>query len=432
MSQTTKFKRLQISGWRQFESIELDLHPKLTIITGANGAGKSTLLSVFNKHFGYTRNYLATPLTKGGLLSYTYDLFDAIRAGIKSLRKHQNEIGEIEYTNSQKASIRLPGHEALNYQIEIHGQQAVVGIHIDSHRPPNLYRHVGSISTTPPSVSGIGDGLNSEYQNFYSSGTLGQGSLHHIKMALIMMSMFGHGNPTMEPIPKLLSLFSGFEEKLRAMLPKSLGFRHLIIRSPEVLLATTTGNFLIDAASGGVIKLIEIAWQIYFFSQSNGEFVVTLDEPENHLHPSMQKSFLPNIISAFPGIQFIVVTHSPFIISAIQQSHVYVLRYAGDQNSNFKTDDDQSIKGLMGSRVFAERLDTINRAGSASEILREVLGISTTIPDWAEARVLKIIDEYRGTKLTDELLVRIYGQLEREGLASSYPTAVSALTRPQK
>ena len=54
---------------------------------------------------------------------------------------------------------------------------------------------------------------------------------------------------------------------------------------------------------------------------------MTFDEPENHLHPSMQKSFLPNVIAAFPSVQIIAVTHSPFIISALQDSAVYVLRY---------------------------------------------------------------------------------------------------------
>lgn len=33
-------KNLSISNWNQFEDINIDLHPKVTIITGANGSGK--------------------------------------------------------------------------------------------------------------------------------------------------------------------------------------------------------------------------------------------------------------------------------------------------------------------------------------------------------------------------------------------------------
>lgn len=428
----SRFKRLKIWGWRQFQSIEIELHPTLTIITGANGAGKSTLLSFFTRHFGYNRNYLATPYTKSGVVSFAFGLFDAIknRLGLIKPPPQGVQIGEIEYDSGPVSGLRLPQSQGLHYSIQIENQREVSGIHIDSHRPPNIYRHVGNFPATPPSAAGIGNTLNSEYMHYYSSGQVQNGSLHHIKMTLIQMSIFGHGNNTMEPIPELIRLFSGFEEKLRILLPKSLGFDKLIIRSPEVLLSTSTGDFLIDAASGGVIKLFEIAWQIYFYAQEHERFVVTFDEPENHLHPSMQKSFLPNIVEAFPNIQIIVVTHSPFIISALQDSAVYVLRYAETEVVTSEAGDDTSIHGLMGSRVSAERLDTVNKAGSASEILREVLGITTTIPDWAEVRVSQIIKEYKGSVLTDDLLKRLYAQLEKEGLASSYPAAVTSVARP--
>jgi predicted ATP-binding protein involved in virulence len=54
----TNFKKLALTGWRQFEDIDLDLHTRLTIITGANGAGKSSIIRIFSKHFGFDRPYL--------------------------------------------------------------------------------------------------------------------------------------------------------------------------------------------------------------------------------------------------------------------------------------------------------------------------------------------------------------------------------------
>ncbi|QNQ10742.1 AAA family ATPase [Sphingomonas alpina] len=427
------FKRLKIQGWRQFHAIDIEVHPRLTIITGANGAGKSTILSFLTRHFGYNRDFLATPQTKSGIVSFTFGIFKVIKRNLFFSGQYDagqgTRIGEIEYASGQQASIFLPPSQGLNYSISIHGQQHVDGVHIDSHRPPNIYRHVSTISTASPSSTDIGNGLNSEYMNYYSNGQINQGSLHHIKLSLIQMSIFGHGNNTMEPNPELIRLFSGFEQKLREILPPSLGFERLVIRSPEVLLSTKSGDFLIDAASGGVIKLIEVAWQIYFYSQGKSGFVVTFDEPENHLHPSMQKSFLPNIMKAFPNTQIIVVTHSPFIISAMRDSFVYVLRY---EDTDVASDgDDQSIKGMMGSRVYAEQLDTVNKAGTASEILRDVLGITTTIPDWAEDRVEQIVADYQGWPMNKDTVAAIYAQLEREGLAASYPTVLASLTRPQ-
>lgn len=34
------FKRIKLSGWRQFSDIDIVFHDHLTVLTGANGAGK--------------------------------------------------------------------------------------------------------------------------------------------------------------------------------------------------------------------------------------------------------------------------------------------------------------------------------------------------------------------------------------------------------
>ena len=46
------FKGIKIKNWRQFNNIDIEFHPNLTVITGANGAGKTTILSILSKHFG--------------------------------------------------------------------------------------------------------------------------------------------------------------------------------------------------------------------------------------------------------------------------------------------------------------------------------------------------------------------------------------------
>ena len=60
-----------------------------------------------------------------------------------------------------------------------------------------------------------------------------------------------------------------------------------------------------------------------FGYQPNG--IVLIDEPETHLHISMQYNILPLISRLFPNIQFIVATHSPAIISSLENSIVYDL-----------------------------------------------------------------------------------------------------------
>jgi len=47
------------------------------------------------------------------------------------------------------------------------------------------------------------------------------------------------------------------------------------------------------------------------------EGIVLIDEIETHLHVDLQKQILPFLTAVFPNIQFVISTHSPFVLSSI-------------------------------------------------------------------------------------------------------------------
>lgn len=53
--------------------------------------------------------------------------------------------------------------------------------------------------------------------------------------------------------------------------------------------------------------------------------IVLIDEIETHLHLELQKNIMPFLTTIFPNIQFIVTTHSPFILNSIQNVVIYDL-----------------------------------------------------------------------------------------------------------
>jgi predicted ATPase len=53
--------------------------------------------------------------------------------------------------------------------------------------------------------------------------------------------------------------------------------------------------------------------------------IVMIDEIETHLHVELQKQILPFLTQMFPNIQFIVATHSPFVITSLENAVVYDL-----------------------------------------------------------------------------------------------------------
>ncbi len=59
----------------------------------------------------------------------------------------------------------------------------------------------------------------------------------------------------------------------------------------------------------------------------NQEGIVLIDEIETHLHLSLQKMIMPFLTGVFPNIQFIVTTHSPFVLSSMPNAVAYDLEH---------------------------------------------------------------------------------------------------------
>lgn len=55
----------------------------------------------------------------------------------------------------------------------------------------------------------------------------------------------------------------------------------------------------------------------------NVEGIVLIDEIETHLHLALQSQILPLLTKLFPGIQFIITSHSPFILNSIKDATIF-------------------------------------------------------------------------------------------------------------
>jgi len=58
--------------------------------------------------------------------------------------------------------------------------------------------------------------------------------------------------------------------------------------------------------------------------------VLLLDEPDAHLHPAWQRKLVPAIQSLLPNAQIIIATHSPFVLSSVNQGFIHLLKFDGD------------------------------------------------------------------------------------------------------
>ncbi|RQU52427.1 AAA family ATPase [Burkholderia cenocepacia] len=429
------FRRIEINNWRQFSSIDIEFHERLTVITGANGAGKSTILGVLAQHFGWQRQYLSTPRRPKGSTSYSYvtGLWNTRRTSQPSIHPFGDAeiVGNISYSEGPRAELYVPKQTgSVQYQLNIHQQQSIKGVSIGSHRPLPVYQQVANIPTNAIRPDAAYQSYFSEQIQRYMGSYTQFSPAYRLKEALISMATFGAGNEYVQGDTTVLNAFLGFQRILKIVLPPSIGFEKISIRTPDVVLVTKSGEFLIDAASGGVMSLIDLAWQIHLYSLSNTDsetsFSVILDEPENHLHPSMQRSLMAGLLAAFPHVQFIVATHSPFVVSSVSDSYVYVLRYHQEtSNREDKSESDEAQDGTV--KVGSVKLDNVNRAGTASEILRDVLGVPATIPEWVETKVKEVVSTFKERTLDNHALADLRVQMNAIGCGEFYPQAISVL-----
>src|ERR1700674_2813818 len=141
------FKRLQLAAWRQFASVDVEFHPRLTVLTGVNGVGKSTLLNILARHVGVERPYLSVPRrNKEGGFTYWVGRLSSPEWWTGALlgwsQKPKNQVGEITYSDGASTQLVVPDSVGSSYQLVITNNIPVVGVAITSHRPLPAYQPI--------------------------------------------------------------------------------------------------------------------------------------------------------------------------------------------------------------------------------------------------------------------------------------------------
>lgn len=402
-----RFKKLIINEWKQFEKLDIDFHKQLTILTGANGAGKTTILNLLAKHFGWNSVELSTPAKdkKSGFIKFFTRYFKS------PIVLSNNVIGTLTYDDNVKANLEIPVYDSAQYNITIKPQRPILGFNIPSHRPSFHYQAVQQLSLQKRNKQTAFQLVSNSSKNRIVGGG-DKPSNYYIKETLLTWNVFGYGNPEMEPDIEYMGFYQDFQEVLKKILPKSLGFQNFSARKSEIVMVTESGEYMLDGCSGGISALVDLSWQIYMFStKEKTSFTVLIDEIENHLHATMQRAILPDLISAFPNVQFVVSTHSPLIIGSVKDSNVYALRYNTDK------------------KIESEFLDLENKAKNATEILNEVLGVTFTMPIWVEKSLSEIVDKYSDKEMDEKLFDEMRSELSKLGLEELMPLAIKNVLR---
>ena len=138
------------------------------------------------------------------------------------------------------------------------------------------------------------------------------------------------------------------------------------------------------------------------------EGIVLIDEIETHLHLSLQRKILPFLTSLFPNIQFIVSTHSPFVVNSIDNAVIYDLEnhitvpngltnysYEGVVEGYFKVDElSEELK-----QKFERYKALVQQSKRSDDELDELMDLELYLDNIPDYLMPNLVAEYQKLKL---------------------------------
>ncbi|MGF3104077.1 AAA family ATPase [Rossellomorea sp. DUT-2] len=307
---------------------------KHLIITGKNGSGKTSLLQALKKQLiliernSYKIYDKKKNLNENPNNDYTdfNNLFsisnEELISSLTEVEKTNYLLNEIYKLNLEK-EVRVSNKQRKYVSLEFNEFQDEEYIHkilksgfivafFDSKRAYSFEKPMG-ITVTATSRYSIKDQASSKFVQY----------LVNLKADRAFAYEEGN-NAKVESIDKW---FQKFEENLQELFEtnklelrfdrKTLSFNVNFNGKSMNLL------YLSDGFSSVIYIISEIIMRMKNKRRHQEEGIVIIDEIETHLHVSLQKKVLRFLTNFFPNIQFIVSTHSPFVLSSIDDAIIY-------------------------------------------------------------------------------------------------------------
>ena len=277
---------IDIRKVRNLENFNIELsqtEKKHLILTGKNGSGKTSLLEVLKGLFlGTSITFTTNPNTNEKIEWWTHH--GVLSASLSRRYRMEDKI----------LSAYIPATRSLNMEI-----------------PKSIEKFDIKTSTTH-----IDTDLSRDFLKYiiYLDYQLLRAKTNEDKQRLqkwfdrfesALKEIYDCPELQLEPIPDDLI----FKVKMPNYEPFGLnemadGYSAFLDIVIELMLRMDNGNAVVDTDLSGI---------------------VLIDEIETHLHIELQKKVLPFLIKMFPNIQFIVSTHSPFVISSISNAVLFDL-----------------------------------------------------------------------------------------------------------
>lgn len=346
--------RLECDNFRLFKKLELPLGRRLTLLVGENGAGKTSVLDALS--IGLGQFFTSLPKVTGNAIKQT-DLrqhnnkaesytriklmsSDPSMMWDRTLKRDQSAktVGQIppaiglaplkKYVDSQ---IINPFNEGIDFVLPVFSyygvSRALLDVPLRRRGFPKSHSRFEALENALMATSRF----KRTFVWFYNKEFEEQRKQQELKS-------FDYKLPELEAVRKAITtIFPEISEPHIMLNP----LRFAVKMNGEVLDIMQ----LSDGYKTLLSLVIDLASRM---AQANPESrnpletpsIVLIDEIDLHLHPQWQKRVIGDLLRVFPNTQFVLTTHSPYIIESVNN---YLMRH---HIRNFRMEDTEVVNTL--------------------------------------------------------------------------------------
>lgn len=399
-----KLKKITLHNFRCFEKLEVDLHPRLTVLVGDNGWGKTAVLDGIACAISPILTYLSSAnqrLNGRGIQDSDFRIIPLSEWG-GNRRWGRADVTqlEVETTEGLKWDVwraAVQGKKPSNITGQTELKHYVQGITESYTQPAPQRTPVFAFYGASRGYIEVPQRVRRTKIDYDYPATALLNALEAYTNFRELLAWFdreestelrnnkGVATSSFVTSPTLDTVRSAILELLRGEYTEP----HFNAVHKFVVTRKSDGaELLVDQLSQGYQSMLALAMDFarrlaianrHTQGIKEGEGVLIIDEVDIHLHPTWQQRVLDDLMNAFPNTQIIVTTHSPQVLSTVAREHIRKLQ--GD-----------------GSGIKADMPDFSPLAHESGDALA------------------KVMDTHREPRLPIQDDIRKYEQLVRSGL----------------
>jgi len=312
-------KKIEIKENKFIKKIDIPLSSKKRIhliFTGKNGSGKTTILKEIDN-----------------LMSESIKLKN--NNSLKLIFKNNNAFKPMPDRKMQYSSIYNRSKVRLIFSNDLNIDDIVKFYMVEK---KFILAYFKAKRENTPTVSSSIKNINLETQSTTDTSELHKKFIEYmVKKRTDMLNDKFDGDG--KKADKIQKWFDNFENTLKTLFNEPSLILKYYSEELNFKIEYNNRSFGLNELSDGYSSLLAILTELVLRMEAHNvnmydmQGVVLIDEIETHLHVDLQKKILPFLVDFFPRIQFIVSTHSPFVLSSLSNAVIC------DLEKNFVTQD---------------------------------------------------------------------------------------------